>query len=166
MNAAPPCSAHEQNALSFGSGDTSLSSRTSTNSASSRSRLMIFPTRGRRTPSLVRTALYSDRISSVTSQTKVPCSSQVRRNDALGCSTVRPDLNPATPATSTDVSTTPLGCFSRRPNGYLRQLLLLGTEAANGFCNLGFGHARQIIRRRFQSARELALPSGPFSAAR
>lgn len=149
MNAARPCSAHEQNALSFGSGDTSLSSGTSTNSASSRSRLIISPTRGCRTPSRVRTALYSDRISSVTSQTNVPWSTQARRNDALGCSAVRPDLNPATPATSTDVSTTPLGCFSRRPNRYLRQLLLLGPEAANCLCNLGFCHARQIIRRRF-----------------
>ena len=52
MNAACPCSAHAQIALSFGSGDTSLSSRTSTNSASSLSRLMIAPTRFRRTPSL------------------------------------------------------------------------------------------------------------------
>ena len=53
-------------------------------------------------------------------------------------------LNPATPATSTDVSITPLGCFSRRPNRYLRQFLLLGTEAANCVRNLGFCHARTI----------------------
>src|SRR5262249_21813358 len=127
--------------------------------------LMISPMRCRRTPSLVRTPLYSERTSSVTSQTKVPCSSQSRRNEALGFSAVRPRLNPATPATSTHVSTTPLACISRRPNRYLRQLLLLGTEASNCVCNLGFCQTRQIIRRRFQSFRELALPSGSFPAA-
>ena len=120
IKAAPPCSAHAQIALSFGSGDTSLSSRTSTNSASSRSKLMMLPTRCRRTPSLVRTPLYSERTSSVVSHTKVPRSSQSRRNEALGFSAVRPALKPATPATTTEVSTTPLGCFSRRANRYLR----------------------------------------------
>jgi len=85
-----------KNALSFGSGDTSLWPRTSTNSASSLSRLMISPTRFRRTPSLVRTPLYSETISSVTSQVKVPSSSQSRRSEALGFSTARRDLNPAT----------------------------------------------------------------------
>jgi len=102
----------------------------------SRSKLTISPTRCRRTPSLVRTSLYSVRTSSVTSQTKVPCSSQSRRNEALGFSTVRPDLNPATPATTTEVSTTPLDCFSRRANRYLRQFALLGTKAANCLCHL------------------------------
>ena len=81
---------------------------------------MISPTRFRRTPSLVSTALYSERISSVTSQVNVPSSSQSRNNEALAFFTTRPDLNPATPATSTDVSMTPLGCFLRRRNRDLR----------------------------------------------
>ena len=147
MNAACPCSAHAQNALSFGSGDTSLWPRTSTNSASSLSRLMISPTRFRRTPSLVRTPLYSETISSVTSQVKVPSSSQSRRSEALGFSTARRDLNPATPATSTDVSITPLGCFSRRPNRNLRQSLLLSPEAPNCVRHLGLCYTGQFIRR-------------------
>ena len=96
INAACPCSAHAQNALSVGSGDTSFSVRTSTNSAASLRRLMIPPTRFRRTPSLERTSLYSERMSSVTSQVKVPSSSQCRRSEALGFSTARRDLNPAT----------------------------------------------------------------------
>src|ERR1700757_4132658 len=80
-------------------------------------------------PSLERTSLYSERMSSVTSQVKVPSSSQCRRSEALGFSTARRDLNPATPATSTDVSMTPLGCVHRRHNRNLRQLLLLSPEA-------------------------------------
>lgn len=146
MNDALPCSAHAQNTLSSGSGETSLAMRTSTNSASSLSRLIISPTRLRRTPSLVRTPLYSEMISSVISQVKVPPSSQSRRSDALGVANVRRDLNPATPATSTDVSITPLGCFSRRPNRNLRQLLLFSAEAANCLRYLGFCHAGQVSR--------------------
>ena len=45
---------------------------------------MTSPTRFRRTPNLVRTSLYSEMMSSLTSQLKVVCSSQSRRNDALG----------------------------------------------------------------------------------
>jgi hypothetical protein len=63
MNAARPCSAHEQKALSSGSAGTSSSPRRATNFASSLSRLMISPTRMRRTPSRPRTALYSETIS-------------------------------------------------------------------------------------------------------
>ncbi len=70
---------------------------------------MTLPTRFRRTPSLVRTSLYSEMMSSLTSQVKVACSSQSRSKDALGFWTALQDLNPATPATSTDVSMTPLG---------------------------------------------------------
>jgi hypothetical protein len=46
--------------LSSGSGDASPVMRTSTNSASSLRRLITSPTRLRRTPSLVRTSLYSE----------------------------------------------------------------------------------------------------------
>ena len=130
-----------------------------TNSASPLSRLMISPTRFRRTPSLLRTPLYSDRISSVTSQVKVSTSIQSRRNEALGFCTSREDLNPATPATSTDVSTTPLGCFVRRPNRDLRQRLLPSSEASNCIRNLGFCYTGQILCRRLQGTREVALPA-------
>jgi hypothetical protein len=65
--------------LSSGSGDASLVSRTSTNSASSLRRLITSPTRLRRTPSLVRIPLYSETMSSLTSQVKVACSIQSRR---------------------------------------------------------------------------------------
>ena len=134
--------------------------------ASSLSRLMISPTRFRRTPSLVRTPLYSETMASVTSQVKIPSSSQSRRSEALGFSTVRWDLNPATPATSTDVSMTPLGCFPRRPNRNLRQFLLLGPEAPNRLLDLRLRHTRQLLRRRLQIACELTLPSWPLSSPR
>src|SRR6202453_3233276 len=137
MNAARACSAHAQNGLSSGSGDASLVTRTSTNSASSLRRLITSPTRLRRTPSLVRISLYSETMSSLTSQMKVACSIQSRRNDALGFSTTRQDLNPAMPATSTEVSITPLGRFSRRSNGNLRQSLLRSPVAADCRHELG-----------------------------
>src|SRR5713226_9721094 len=105
-------------------------------------------------------------MSSVTSQVKVPPSSQCRRSEALGFSTARTDLNPATPATSTDVSMTPLGCFPRRPNRNLRKLLLLSPEASNRPRDLGFRHTRQLLRRRRQTACELTLPSRPLSSPR
>jgi len=105
-------------------------------------------------------------MSSVTSQVKVPSSSQCRRNEALGFSTARRDLNPATPATSTEVSITPLGCFPRRPNRNLRQLLLLSPEAPNRLLDLGLRHTRQFLRRRLQTACELTPPSWPLSSPR
>jgi hypothetical protein len=108
MKVARPCSAQAQNGLSSGSGDTSVAKRTSTNSASSLSRLMTCPIRFRRTPSLARTSLYSASMSSVTSQVKVAFSIQSRRSEALGFRTSRHNLNPAIPAASTDVSITPL----------------------------------------------------------
>ncbi len=156
---ARPCSAQAQNTLSSGSGEKLPSVRMLTNSASSLRRLMISPTRFRRTPSLLRTPLYSDRICSVTSQVKVRRSIQSRRNEALGPCTARQDLNPATPATSTDVSTTPLGCFVRRPNRDLRQRLFPSPEASNCVRDLGFRHTGQTLCRRFQRAREFALPA-------
>jgi len=136
-----------------------------TNSASSLSRLMISPTRFRRTSSLLRTHLYSERISSVTSHVNVPASIQSRRNEALGFEAIRQDLNPVTPATSTDVWITPLGCFIRRPNRDLRQRLFPNSEASNCVRNLGFRYTGQVLRRRFQGTRELALPAWPFSSS-
>ena len=88
-NAARACSAQAQNGLSSGSGDASLVTWTSTNSASSLRKLITSPTRLRRTPSLVRISLFSETMSSLTSQMKVACLIQSRRNDALGFSTTR-----------------------------------------------------------------------------
>ena len=83
-----------------------------TSSASSRSRLIIFPMSGRRTPSFPKIRLYSRRISSLTSQTNLSLSIQSRSRLALGfLGAGSVDLNPAIPATRTDVSTTPLGRF-------------------------------------------------------
>jgi hypothetical protein len=45
---------------------------------------MISPTRFRRTPSLLMTRFYSDRLSSVTSQVNVRACIPSRRNEALG----------------------------------------------------------------------------------
>src|SRR5258708_25945210 len=75
-------------------------------------------------------------------------------------------LKPATPATSTVVSMTPLGCFPRRPNRNLRQLLLLCSEAPNRLLDLGLRHTRQLLRRRLQTACEITLPSWPLSSPR
>jgi hypothetical protein len=56
--------------------------------------------------------LYSSMISSLINQTKVSLSIQSRKNCALGTGGRAPDcLKAAIPATSTDVSTTPLGRF-------------------------------------------------------
>src|SRR6266852_8947386 len=61
---------------------------------------------------------------------------------------------------------TPLGCFPRRPNRNLRQLLLLGPEAPNRLRDLRLRHTRQLFRRRLQIACELTLPSWPLSSPR
>lgn len=144
--------------LSAGSGEISRVERTSTTSASSLSRLIIAPIRPRRTPNLLRTSLYSARISSQISHVKVSFSSQSRRNLALGFWIGLPDLNPAIPATSTDVSITPLGRSLGTANRYLRQSFLSGTISANRLCDLRFGYSRQVARCRFQLPREFSLP--------
>ncbi len=141
MKAACPCSAHAQNELSSGSGDASPVVRTSTISASSLRRLMTSPTRFRRTPSLVRTSLYSEMTSALTSHVKVASSIQSRRKDALGFRTARQALNPAMPATSTDVSMTPLGGLFRPANSNLRQSLLLAPVATDCLRDLRLGDA-------------------------
>src|SRR5258706_14718110 len=105
-------------------------------------------------------------MSPVTSQMKVSYSSQCRRSEALGFSTVRGDLNPATPATSTRVSMTRLCCFPPRPNRNLRQLFLLSPEAPNRLLDLGLRHTRQLLRRRLQTECELTLPSRPLLSLR
>ena len=102
-------------------------------------KLTIFPMRGRRTPSLPKTRLYSRRISSLTSQTNVSPSIQFRSRLALGfLGAIAGDLNPAIPATRTDVSTTPLGRFRfcRGNDSDLRRLLSSRAVFTNGFQNL------------------------------
>ena len=73
---------------------------------------------------------------------KRPNSTQSRRSEALGFCITRQDMNPATPAITTDVSITPLGCFVRRPNRDLRQRLFSGSEASNCVRDLGFRYTR------------------------
>src|SRR5581483_3188508 len=166
INAACPCSAQAQNGLSSGSGEISSLPRISTASASSRSRLITAPMRFRRTPSRAKTSLYSIRISLLMSHVNVPFSIQFRRSAALGFLTGLSDLNPAIPATRTEVSITPLGRSWRAANRYLRQTLLFGSVPANRFGNLEFRNTRQISCRLLQFAREFTFPSGSLSPTR
>lgn len=138
MKAARPVSAHAQKGSSPGSGEMFGRAAAGTSSASSRSKLTIFPTRGRRTPSLPKTRLYSRRISSLTSQTNVSPSIQFRSRLALGFLGPPGDLSPAIPATRADVSTTPLGRFRFCPgnDSDLRRLLSSRAVFTNGFQNL------------------------------
>jgi hypothetical protein len=112
MKSARPVSAQAQNGSSPGSGEMSGRAGATTTSASSRSRLMIFPISARRMFNLAITPLYSATISSVRSQANVSSSIQSRSSLALGFrGTVSADFSPAIPATRTEVSTTPLGRF-------------------------------------------------------
>lgn len=142
MNAASPSSAHAQNGSSSGSGEIASPERTSRNSASSLSRLMMTPIRGRRTPSRLRTSLYSAKISSLTNHVNVPFSSHSRRKFALGFRAGRFALNPVIPATSTDVSITPLGRSLGAANRYLRQSFLFGAIRTDRLRDLRFCHTR------------------------
>jgi len=142
MKASRPCSAQAQNILSSGSGDRSAVMRRSTNSASSLNRLMISPIRLRRTPKRLSTSLYSARISSLMSHVKIAFSSQSRRSSALGFPGARPDLNPAMPATRTEVSITPLRGFSRPGNSDLRQALFVCAIGADRLYDLRLCYAR------------------------
>ena len=150
MKSALPDSAQKQNASSFGSGEISAEERNLTPSARSRMRLISFPMRFGRTPSRLRTSLYSPKISSVMSQTKLFCSAQLWIMSELG---FRPgtngSLNPDTPATSTLVSITTrcLRFLAFGGNGDLRSTLfssmgadypryLLFGDLADIFCRL------------------------------
>lgn len=72
------------------------------------SQLTIRPITDRRTPSRASTSVYSSRMSRVTSHVKVSCSIHSWRNRALRVVGTAGFLRPATPATRTEVSTTPL----------------------------------------------------------
>jgi hypothetical protein len=136
MKSAWPVSAHAQKGSSPGSGEMFGREETGTCSASSRSRLTIFPMSERWTPSLPKTRLYSKRMSSLTNQTNVSSSVQILSSLALGFfGVMSEDLSPAIPATRTDVSRTPLGrfLFCAGNDGNLRQLLSSRAAFTNGF---------------------------------
>jgi len=137
MNAARACSARAQNGLSSGSCDASLVTADVYELRLLSEEIDHLADKVARTPSLVRICLYYETMSSLTSQMKVACSIQSRRKDALGFSTTLQDLNSAIPATSTEVSMTPLDRFSRRANGNLRQSLLRSPVAADCRHDLG-----------------------------
>src|SRR5213079_3532774 len=85
--------------------------------------------RTRRRPS---TALYSSTMSPLTSHTKLSFSIQSRISLALSFVSVTPALNPATPAATTDVSTTPLrrrfGGFGDNRQPRLGSLFPIGSD--------------------------------------
>jgi len=110
MKSALPDSAQRQNASSFGSSEISAEERTLTSSTRSRIRLMTFPIRLGRTWRRFRTSLYSSKMSSVMSQTKLFCSAHRWSTSALGfLPETNGSLKPDMPATSTLVSTTARG---------------------------------------------------------
>jgi hypothetical protein len=152
MKSARPVSAHAQKGSSPGSEEMFGRAEAGTSSASSRSRLIIFPMRGRRTPSLPKTCLYCRRISSLASQTNVSRSIQPRSSLALGfLGVISWDLSPAIPATRTDVSPE-----VRRP-------LRTGGELSVGRGNLmacGLAHRAQSCRCRALFAYSAAFPNG------
>lgn len=107
-------------------------------SALSRIRFTTLPTRFGRTPGRFKTSLYSSRMSSVTSQTKLAFSAYLHSKSALGFLPRTNDfLKPEMPPTSALVSTTPRGCrfLGLDGNGYLRHALFLAI-GANGLPNL------------------------------
>ena len=80
------------------------------------------------------------KISSETSHVNVFRSNQWRINCALGLAADLSERNPAIPATSTDVSITPLGrfFFCAGNDGDLRQLFSFRTVFPDGVCYLRF----------------------------
>ena len=123
MNLALPCSAQRQNGSSFGSGEISTKERTLTSSARSRIRLTARPIKWERTRRRFRASLYSHRISSVTSHTKLLSIAHLWSKSALGfLPGTYGFLKPAMPATRTLVSTTTRGLrfLSLGGNGDLR----------------------------------------------
>jgi hypothetical protein len=167
MKSASPNSAQSQMWLSSGSGERLRTGPSLTRSPLARSVLTIFPMRGRRTPSLASTSLYSSRISSLISQTNVRSSTQRRTNLALAMFVwwIEPFI-PATPATNTDVSTTPLDLRRFSDNGYLRLCLLGGAVLANGALNVLRRNVADILRSLFQSGQKLCFPVEPLSSPR
>lgn len=124
IKSANPCSAQAQKGSSPGSGDMEGNGDKEITSAYSPSPLMIFPITEGRTRQRYNALLYSSMSSSVTNQTKLLSSTHRRIKTALGLpGRISGDLNPATPATITEVSTIPLGrlLFRSGKNCDLRQ---------------------------------------------
>ena len=167
MKSAFPYSAQSQMWLSSGSGERLRVGPGLTCSPLARSVLTIFPIRGRWTPSLASTSLYSSKTSSVTSQTNVRSSTQRRTNAALATLLSWSEfLIPATPATNTDVSTTPLDLRRFCDNGYLRFFLLGTAIFPNGTLNFLRRNVADILRSLVQSGQKLRFPVGPLSSPR
>src|SRR5208337_374184 len=123
--------------------------------------------RGRRTPSLASTSLYSSKISSLINQTNVRSSTQRCTNFALATLLWWTEsFIPATPATNTDVSTTPLDLRRFCDNGYLRLFLLGSSVLPNGTLNVLRGNVADILRSFFQSGEKLRFPVRPLSSPR
>jgi hypothetical protein len=74
-------------------------------------------------------------------------------------------LNPAIPATNTDVSTTPLATFVWAANADLRQLPLGSAIRPDSRHDFGFCHTTQITGCGLWTARQLAVPARPSPAA-
>jgi len=71
---------------------------------------------------------------------------------------------PATPATKTDVSTTPLDLRRFCDNGYLRLFLLGSAVLPNGTLNVLRRNVADILRSLFQSGQKLCFPIWPLSS--
>jgi hypothetical protein len=126
MKSARPVSAHAQKGSSSGSGEMFGREEAGINSASSRSRLIIFPMSGRRTPAFLRPVCIPEKSHRSLARQRYPLRSSPAARLALGfLGATSVDLSPAIPATRTDVSTTPLGRFPfcAGNDGDLRQLL-------------------------------------------
>jgi hypothetical protein len=72
---------------------------------------------------------------------------------------------PATPATITDVSTTPLDLRRFCDNGYLRLFLLRTAVLPNSALNVPRSNVANILRSLLQSGEKLCLPVWPLALA-
>lgn len=168
MKSALPCSEQRQNGSSLGSGETSTVERALTSSARSRIKLTTLPIRLERTRRRFRTSLYSSKISSVTSQTKLFRSDHLWSTSALG---FRPgtkgSLKPEMPATSTLVSTTARGLrfLAFCGNGDLWRTSLF-TIAANRAQDFFFGDLSDVFGRLGQRFQEFLFPTPALPPAR
>lgn len=162
MKSAFPVSAQMQNGSSPGSGEMLLPAISGVSSAWERIRLIAAPIRLERTPRRARIALYSSTISSLMSHVNVPLSIQSRNRWALGTSDCAPESrNAEMPATSTEVSTTPLGRFFLKLSNYgdLRCLPSLRSIEFNLIQDFPFRYALQVVGCFLESAGDLFLPA-------
>ena len=115
--------------------------------------------------SLSSTSTYSDKISSVRSQTNVGASVHAASRVALGLSVGSP-RNPDTPATRTEVSTTPLGgCFHRFGDKRQLRLSAFTTIRLDRFGNVCLRHALEIICALLDGSAQFLFPPGSLATA-